>query len=186
MFARRAVAAFIAPPFLAPLFFGAIVAGSILPGRMAMSEDAGKFPARQMPAAVQVPAARIAPAQVPAAQIPGTAEYRGPRLDADSRAEKEMEVARYYSSRGNLTDATTRCRVVVTRFPSSPAAGEALYRLVDIFLKLGARSEAQTAAAVLNRKFPRSQWRTDALDILRAAGLQPAEDQTSWISLAFR
>jgi outer membrane protein assembly factor BamD len=97
-----------------------------------------------------------------------------------------MEVVRYYADHGNLTGAATRCRVVVTRFPSSPAAGEALYRLVDIFLKLGARGEAQTAAAVLNRKFPGSQWRAEALATLRASGLQPAEDETSWISLAFR
>jgi outer membrane protein assembly factor BamD len=97
-----------------------------------------------------------------------------------------MEVARYYAGRGNLTDAATRFRVVVTRFPSSPAVGEALYRLVDIFLKLGVRNEAQTAAAVLNRKFPGSRWCADALDMLRAAGLQPAEDRSSWISLAFR
>jgi hypothetical protein len=175
MFDRRAVA-FI----LAPLFPVAVVAGTIFPGPMAMSQETGKSLGRQLPAA-QAPAG-----QVPANQIPGTAEYRGPRLDADTRAEKEMELVRYYSGRGNLNDAATRCRVVVTRFPSSPVAGEALYRLVDIFLRLGVRNEAQTAAAVLDRKFPRTQWRTEALDMLRAAGLRPAEDPASWISLAFR
>jgi hypothetical protein len=180
MFACRPVAAFIAP-----LFTGAIVIAMIVPGPMAMSGEAGKVPAGQVPAG-QIPAGQVPNGQVPANQIPGTAEYRGPRLDPDSRAEKEMEVARYYTSRGNLTDAATRFRVVVTRFRSSPAVGEALYRLVDIFLRLGVRNEAQTAAAVLDRKFPRTQWRTEALDMLRAAGLRPAEDPASWISLAFR
>jgi TolA-binding protein len=180
MFARMTVAAFAAPPFLALLFLGAIVVGTIFPAPTALSEEAGKILAGELSVG-QLPAG-----QVPANQIPGTAAYLGPRLDADSRAEKEMEVARYYASHGNLTGATTRFRVVVTRFPASPAAGEALYRLVDIFLKLGVRNEAQTAAAVLDRKFPRSPWRADALDMLRAAGLRPAEDQTSWISLAFR
>jgi TolA-binding protein len=190
MFARSTFAAFAAPPFLAPLFLaplflGATVVGTIFPAPMALSQEAGKIHAGQLPAG-QIPAGQVPAGQVPANQIPGTAAYLGPRLDADSRAEKEMEVARYYASHGNFTGAATRFRVVVTRFPASPAAGEALYRLVDVFLKLGVRSEAQTAAAVLDRKFPRSQWRADALDTLRAAGLRPAEDQTSWISLAFR
>jgi hypothetical protein len=47
---------------------------------------------------------------------------------------------------------------------------------------LGIVQEAQTAAAVLDRKFPNSHWRSDALDLLKAQGLEPAENKTSWIS----
>jgi outer membrane protein assembly factor BamD len=49
-------------------------------------------------------------------------------------------------------------------------------------LSLGIRNEAQATAAVLNRKFPDSHWRADALEVLEKHGLQPAEDEKSWIS----
>jgi TolA-binding protein len=101
-------------------------------------------------------------------------------------AERRMEMGRKYTDAGNYRAAVLHFRVVVTRFPSSAAVDEALYRLTDLHLKLGLRGEAQTAAAVLNRKFPRSHWRSDAIAVLKTAGLDPAEDETSWISLAFR
>ncbi|MGA8901944.1 hypothetical protein [Bradyrhizobium sp.] len=41
------------------------------------------------------------------------------------------------------------------------------------------------AVAVLQRKFPDSPWSHQALDVLKSAGLEPAEDQKSWISQAF-
>jgi outer membrane protein assembly factor BamD len=96
-----------------------------------------------------------------------------------------MEMGRYYVNHGNFAGAVTRFRVVVTRFSSSPAADEALFHLVDLLLKLDDRDGARTAAAVLNRKFPNSRWRVNALYILKTAGLEPAEDQQSWISQAF-
>jgi Transposase, Mutator family len=62
-------------------------------------------------------------------------------------------------------------------------AVEALHRS---YLTLGIPSPAQAATAALNRKFPESRWRADALDILQKARLEPAEDEKSWISRAFQ
>jgi outer membrane protein assembly factor BamD len=87
---------------------------------------------------------------------------------------------------GNPVGAINRFKVVVTRFPSFPVVDEALFRLVQAYLMLGVRNEAQAAAAVLNRKFPDSHWRSDALDMLKANGLEPAEDEKSWIIHAFQ
>jgi TolA-binding protein len=101
-------------------------------------------------------------------------------------AERELKVGRYYMSRRDYLGAINRFKVVVTRLPSSSVVDEALFGIVEAYLTLGIHSEAQTATAVLNRKFPESRWRSDALDILQKAGLEPAEDEKSWISRAFQ
>jgi outer membrane protein assembly factor BamD len=75
---------------------------------------------------------------------------------------------------------------VATRFQSSSVVDQALFGLVQAYLTLGINYEAQTATVVLNRKFPESHWRSDALDIVQKAGLEPAEDEKSWISRAFQ
>ena len=70
---------------------------------------------------------------------------------------------------------------------------ESLKRVVDLFIgagvngltALGVTSEAQTAAAVLGHNFPESVWYKDAYALLQGGGLQPHEDQGSWISKAF-
>jgi outer membrane protein assembly factor BamD len=101
-------------------------------------------------------------------------------------AERELEIGRYYMSRRNYLGAINRFKVVATRFQSSSVVDQALFGLVQAYLTLGIYSEAQVAAAALNRKFPESHWRSDALDILQKAGLEPAEDEKSWISRAFQ
>jgi TolA-binding protein len=101
-------------------------------------------------------------------------------------AECNIDIGRHYLRRGNHIGAINRFKAVVTRFPSSPVVDEALFRLVQAYLTLGIRNESQSAAAVLDRKFPHSHWRSDALDMLKANGLEPAEDEKSWIILAFQ
>jgi outer membrane protein assembly factor BamD len=101
-------------------------------------------------------------------------------------AECELEVGRYYLRRNNHIGAINRFKVVVTLFQSSRVADEALFRLAQAYLTLGIRTEAAAAAAVLDRKYPDSHWRSDALDLLKNNGLEPAEDEKSWIIRAFR
>jgi TolA-binding protein len=102
-----------------------------------------------------------------------------------STAERELEIGHYYMSRREYIAAINRFKVVATRFPSSSVVDQALFGIVQAYLTLGIPSEAQAATAALNRKFPESHWRSDALDILRKAGLEPGEDEKSWISRAF-
>jgi outer membrane protein assembly factor BamD len=106
--------------------------------------------------------------------------------NTEAMAEGQLEVARYYMSRRDYIAAINRFKAVATRFPSSSLVDEALFGLMQAYLTLGILSEAKAATAVLNRKFPESHWRSEALDILKKAGLEPAEDEKSWISHAFQ
>ena len=107
-------------------------------------------------------------------------------LARDHLAGKEMEVGRYYLKRKNWLAAINRFKTVITDYQTSSQTPEALYRLVEAYLALGVRSEAQTAAAVLGHNFPSSQWYKDAYALLTDQGLSPAENTGSWISRAFR
>ena len=104
----------------------------------------------------------------------------------DYLAGKEMEVGRYYLRRGNHLAAINRFKKVITDYQTTAHVPEALYRLVEAYLALGIRSEAQTAAAVLGHNFPGSPWYKDAYRLLTGQGLSPAENTGSWISRAFR
>ena len=53
-------------------------------------------------------------------------------------------------------------------------------------MALGIVQEAQTAAAVLGHNFPDSPWYQDAYNLVRAGGVEPRENQGSWISRAFK
>jgi outer membrane protein assembly factor BamD len=118
-------------------------------------------------------------------EAPGATENESAAGDAVSNTEsmRQLEAAHYYMSRRNYIGAINRFQAVATRFPSS---SEALFGLMQAYLTLGILSEAKAATAVLNRKFPESRWRSDAVDILQKAGLEPAEDEKSWISRAFQ
>jgi outer membrane protein assembly factor BamD len=59
-------------------------------------------------------------------------------------------------------------------------------RLTEAYMALGIRQEAQTAAAVLGHNFPDSPWYKDAYNLVRAGGMEPAEDKGSWMSKAFK
>jgi outer membrane protein assembly factor BamD len=46
--------------------------------------------------------------------------------------------------------------------------------------------EAQTAAAVLGHNFPDSPWYKDAYRLVKSGGVEPKEDEGSWMSKAFK
>jgi outer membrane protein assembly factor BamD len=137
-------------------FTAVVVLGLLLPGLIARAENG--------PASPDNPRSTIAPAD----------------------AAKEMQIGRYYVSKRDYTAGLNRFKVVVTKFQASHHVEEALARLTEVYLALGISSEARTAAAVLARKFPTGQWTQDARAALQSAGLEPAEDERSWISRAFR
>jgi outer membrane protein assembly factor BamD len=104
----------------------------------------------------------------------------------EEKAEKEIIIARFYVHKRDYTGAINRCKTVLTHFPTSWEVEEALALLVESYLALGIPSEAQTAAAVLKRKFPNSGWSRVAAELLKSAGLEPNEDENSWITRALR
>ena len=104
----------------------------------------------------------------------------------DQLAGKEMEVGRYYLKKKDYTGAINRFKVVVTKYQTTRHVEEALMRLTESYMALGVVEEAQTAAAVLGHNFPDSQWYTHAYAVVKSGGVEPKENQGSWISRAFK
>jgi len=104
----------------------------------------------------------------------------------DQLAGKEMETARYYQKKRDYVAAINRFKVVITQYQTTRHVEEALMRLTEMYMTLGIVNEAQTAAAVLGHNFPDSQWYKEAYRLVKGGGLEPYEDQGSWISKAFK
>jgi outer membrane protein assembly factor BamD len=104
----------------------------------------------------------------------------------DQLAGKEMEVGRFYLQRRDYTGAVNRFKVVVTQYQTTRHVEEALMRLTESYMALGIVHEAQTAAAILGHNFPDSRWYKEAYSLVKSGGLEPRENQGSWISRAFR
>jgi outer membrane protein assembly factor BamD len=106
--------------------------------------------------------------------------------DVDQQAERDMYIGRTEVQKGNRIGALNRFKNVVMKYQASRHVEEAWVRITEIYLALGIPSEAQTAVAVLDRKFPNSRWSNEAHDALKAAGLEPAENENSWLSRAVK
>ncbi len=104
----------------------------------------------------------------------------------DQLAGKEMFVGRYYLDKKDYTGAINRFKIVVTRYQTTRHVEEALMRLTEAYMAMGILQEAQTAAAVLGHNFPESTWYHDAYRLVKSGGAEPAENEGSWISKAFK
>jgi outer membrane protein assembly factor BamD len=107
-------------------------------------------------------------------------------LTLDHIAGKEMEVGRYYLTRGDYIGAINRFKVVVSRYQRTSQIAEALERLTEAYYALGIYSEAQTAAAVLGANYPGSPWYQDAYDLLVTHNMRPNLDKSSWLARQFK
>ena len=108
------------------------------------------------------------------------------RIAEDNIAASEMEVGRYYLDGKNYLAAINRFKTVVTEHQTTAHVEEALMRLVECYMALGIKQEAQTAAAVLGHNFPNSRWYKDAYALLQSDGLAPREEGGSWLSKAWQ
>ena len=106
------------------------------------------------------------------------------RFARDQLAGKEMQIGRYYLERKEYLAAIQRFRNVVEQYANTNQVEEALARLTEAYYAMGIVEEAQTAAAVLGRNYPDSQWYKDSYSLLEKGGAQPRENKGSWISKA--
>ena len=104
----------------------------------------------------------------------------------DQLAGHEMTIGRYYMERRDYTAAINRFKTVVTQYQTTRHVEEALARLTEAYMAIGIVGEAQTAAAVLGHNFPDSRWYKDAYNLVKSGGLEPSENQGSYISRAFK
>ncbi len=94
----------------------------------------------------------------------------------DHLAGKEMEVGRFYETRGQWLAATLRFRTVVDDYQQTTHTPEALMRLTETYLALGVPGEAVKSASVLGRNYPGTSWYKRAYDLVKkypAAPLPP-------------
>lgn len=128
---------------------------------------------------------RTLQARYPDSQYARQAENRI-RIAMDALAAQEMEVGRYYLQRHSYLAAINRFKVVAQEYQATVHVEEALMRLVEAYMALGIKNEAQTAAAVLGYNFPNSKWYKYAHQLLKSDGLSPREEQGSWLSNAWK
>ena len=108
------------------------------------------------------------------------------RIARDTLAASEMSVGRFYLSKKNYLPAINRFKTVVTQHQTTQQVEEALERLVECYMALGIKGEAQNAAAILGHNYPDSRWYKDAYNLLKSDGLEPREDGGSWLSKAWK
>ncbi|HEX4504670.1 MAG TPA: outer membrane protein assembly factor BamD [Alphaproteobacteria bacterium] len=87
-------------------------------------------------------------------------------LTRDHLAAKEMDIGRYYEREGNYIAAVNRFKTVVDRFQTTSHVPEALERLVECYLELGLKDEAQKSAAVLGFNYPNSSYYKQAFGLM--------------------
>lgn len=104
-------------------------------------------------------------------------------LTTDHLAGKEMQVGRYYVSRDDTLAAINRFRFVVENYQTTSHVPEALHRLVEAYLKMGVKDEAQRYAAVLGHNYPASIWYRDSYKLMTGELPKPekTEDESSWL-----
>jgi outer membrane protein assembly factor BamD len=101
-------------------------------------------------------------------------------LTKDHLAGKEMMIGRYYLDGQEYLAAANRFRTVVEQYDTTTHAPEALHRLVEIYLLLGVRPEAERYGAVLGHNFPESAWYARSYALLKGAPKTEKTEQKSW------
>ncbi|WP_374942643.1 outer membrane protein assembly factor BamD [Sphingomonas sp.] len=112
-----------------------------------------------------------------------TRRYPNTRYAADARlkidlvndhlAGKEMEIGRFYETRGQWLAATLRFRRVIEQYQQTTHAPEALMRLTETYLALGTPLEAQKSAAVLGANYPGTDWYERAYKLMKDHPAEP-------------
>lgn len=85
----------------------------------------------------------------------------------DHLAGKEMEVGRFYETRGQWLAASIRFRTVIDQYQTTTHTPEALMRLTEAYLALGVPAEAEKAAAVLGANYRGTQWYARAYKLMQ-------------------
>ena len=79
-------------------------------------------------------------------------------LILDQLAAKEMYIGRHYIKKEKWIPAINRFKTVVEEYDTTIFVEEALYRLVEIYYKIGLPSESKKYAKVLGYNYQSSKW----------------------------
>ncbi len=101
----------------------------------------------------------------------------------DHLAGKQMEIGRFYLKQKKYIAAINRFRQVIDKYQTTTHTPEALYRMVESYISLGLKDEAQKNAAVLGHNFPASKWYDYAYRLVEHGKDAPQpEEEKSWIN----
>ncbi len=107
----------------------------------------------------------------------------------DQLAGKEMDIGRWYLRHNEHLPAINRFKSVVENYQTTTHTPEALHRLVEGYLSLGLKGQAQIVAAVLGYNYPQSKWYQRTYRLMTSEGLDPdavsEEQKKSWLSRIF-
>ncbi|MEM1105379.1 MAG: outer membrane protein assembly factor BamD [Pseudomonadota bacterium] len=105
----------------------------------------------------------------------------------DQLAGKDMEIGRWYLRRNEHLAAVNRFKNVIDQYDGTSHVPEALHRLVEAYLSIGLRGEAQAVGATLGYNFPNSEWYEKSYDLLTGRGLSTDVDapREGWLSRLF-
>tara|TARA_B100000214_G_scaffold371426_1_gene347793 strand:- start:1572 stop:2408 length:837 start_codon:yes stop_codon:yes gene_type:complete len=99
-------------------------------------------------------------------------------LIINQMAAKELSIARYYIKNEKWIPAINRLKVIVEKYDKTIFIEEALFRLVEIYYRIGLDSEAKAAASMLGYNYNSSEWYERSYKILNK-NYQPPEIKKS-------
>jgi outer membrane protein assembly factor BamD len=103
-------------------------------------------------------------------------------LTLDHLAGKEMSIGRFYQTRDEHLAAINRFKTVIRNFETTTHVPEALHRLVESYVALGIRPEAERTASVLGYNFPGSDWYANSYALLEGGSNLDAPEDDGWLS----
>ena len=107
-------------------------------------------------------------------------------LAFDYLAAKEMEVGRYYLQKGHHSSAINRFRIVVQDFQTTSQTPEALFRLVESYISLGLKVEAQLAGALLASQYASTDWYKQSINLLNGNSQMMDTAGNNWLAKIYR
>ena len=79
-------------------------------------------------------------------------------LVINQMAAKEISIARFYIQNEKWIPAINRLKIVVEKYDKTIFVEEALFRLVEIYYRIGLIDEAKAAASLLGYNYNSSEW----------------------------
>jgi outer membrane protein assembly factor BamD len=94
-------------------------------------------------------------------------------LASDHLAGKEMEIGRWYEQKHDYLAALNRFKYVIDHYQTTSHVPEAMERMVECYLALGLKDEAEKTAAILGYNYPGSDWYADTYQIVTTGNTAP-------------
>lgn len=79
----------------------------------------------------------------------------------------EMEIGMFYLKNKNTIGATHHFNYIIQNYPYSKFVPEAYYRLIEVYLTIGAKEEAKNTLKILKNRYNTSKWFKNGQKLLK-------------------